>query len=64
MSKIKAKTHWVWTQQGANAYNKVAGEPVYEPYTHNAPVDMINSGYIIDSTEYTGQTDLFSALEG
>ena len=62
--KIKAKTHWVWTQQAANRYGYVPGEPVSDPYKLEAPKQMYDDGLIIDSTEYTGQTDLFSALEG
>lgn len=62
--KVQAKTHWVWTQKAALNSNRVPGEPVSDPYKYEAPEEMITSGYIIDSTEYTGQTDLFSALEG
>lgn len=62
--RITAKTHWVWTQQGANRYGHVPGEPVEDPYKLEAPKQMHDDGLIIDSTEYTGQTDLFSALEG
>ena len=43
---------------------RIPGEPVNDPYKHEAPQEMITSGYIVDSTEYVGQTDLFSILEG
>lgn len=61
--KIKAKTHFVWTEKAALNSDRTAGEPVGEPYKFEAPEEMVSNGYIIDSTDYTGQTDLFSALE-
>lgn len=62
--KIKAKTHFVWTEKAALNGNRMPGEPVREPYKYEAPVEMLTSGYIVDSAEYEGQTDLFSVLEG
>ena len=62
--RIKAKTHWVWTQKAADRYGYVPGSPTHEEYLKEAPKQMHDDGFIIDSTEYTGQTDLFSALEG
>ena len=63
MSKVKAVTHFVWTEKAAQTMGHIPGEPVNDPYKHEAPREMLTSGYIVDSTEYVGQTDLFSILE-
>lgn len=62
--KVKAKTHWVWTEKAAERYGHIPGSPIHRHYLHVAPVLMIEDGLIIDSSEFVGQADLFSVLEG
>lgn len=63
--KVDAKTYWVWTDKAEAADpNRVAGSPLPPVYKGQAPIELIERGYIIDNSEYTGQVDLYAALEG
>lgn len=66
--KVQAKTHFVWTELAQEIDPKrIAGRPItdlYPNYKDWAPETLLDRGYIVDSEDYEGQTDLFTALEG
>ncbi|MDN4069951.1 hypothetical protein QYF50_18780 [Paenibacillus vini] len=63
MSLIKAKSQWVWTETAQEIDpERIAGRPItdlYPNYGEEAPLMLYERGYIVDKSEYTGQTDLF-----
>lgn len=59
-----AKTFWVWTQQAQEKFpDRIAGTEIWEHYKIEAPDSLAESGDIVDSEDYEGQTDLLNFIK-
>ncbi|NMM52135.1 hypothetical protein [Paenibacillus aquistagni] len=73
MSKVKARTHWVWTKLAEETFDarytkdkqRKAGEPISDNPREVESAWLLR-GYVIDAEDYipsNGQLDLFDLLK-